>query len=171
MICQNCGKREANTHIKQIINGDMAESHLCSDCARHLGYSDMFSGFDLDLADFFGGLLGDMMSPARLSSGKRCPKCGASFDDIVREGKVGCSQCYEEFYEKLRPSIQRIHGKIKHSGKTARAASYRERLESKEEKIETLTRLMEEAAAARNFEEAARLRDEIKEMEGGADSE
>ena len=55
MICQNCGKREANTHIKQIINGDMAESHLCSDCARHLGYSDMFSGFDLDLADFFGG--------------------------------------------------------------------------------------------------------------------
>ena len=166
MICQNCGKREANTHIKQIINGDMAESHLCSDCARHLGYSDMFSGFDLDLADFFGGLLGDMMSPARLSSGKRCPKCGASFDDIVREGKVGCSQCYEEFYEKLRPSIQRIHGKIKYSGKAAANAPRKEREESPEEKIAKLKEQMSEAVEKQEFEQAAKLRDEIRALEG-----
>lgn len=34
MLCQNCGKNEATTHIKQIVNGDMAESHLCAECAK-----------------------------------------------------------------------------------------------------------------------------------------
>ena len=54
MLCQNCGKNEATTHIKQIVNGDMAESHLCAECAKNLGYSDMLSGFGLDLSEFLG---------------------------------------------------------------------------------------------------------------------
>ena len=117
MLCQNCGKNEATTHIKQFINGDMAESHLCSDCASHLGYSDMFSGFGLNLSELFGGFLGDMMPS--ISSGKspRCSKCGTSFDEIARDGRVGCADCYRTFYDKLLPSIQRIHGKAKHAGK------------------------------------------------------
>ena len=41
MLCQNCGKNEATTHIKQVINGDTAERHLCSECAEHLGYGDV----------------------------------------------------------------------------------------------------------------------------------
>ena len=53
MLCQNCGKNEAVTHIKQIINGEMDEAHLCRDCARHLGYDDIFSGFDFDFGGFF----------------------------------------------------------------------------------------------------------------------
>ena len=73
MLCQNCGKNEATTHIKQIINGDMAESHLCSDCASHLGYSDVFSGFGLNLSEFFGGFLGDMMPSLSAGNAPRCP--------------------------------------------------------------------------------------------------
>ena len=33
MICQNCGKREATTHIKRVVNGETSESHLCAECA------------------------------------------------------------------------------------------------------------------------------------------
>ena len=54
MLCQNCGKNEATTHIKQVINGDTAERHLCSECAEHLGYGDAFSGFGFDVAGLFG---------------------------------------------------------------------------------------------------------------------
>ena len=53
MLCQNCGKNEATTHIKQVINGDTAERHLCSECAEHLGYGDAFSGFGFDVAGLF----------------------------------------------------------------------------------------------------------------------
>ena len=45
MLCQNCGKYEATTHVKRIINGESAEAHLCSDCAKALGYNDVFGGF------------------------------------------------------------------------------------------------------------------------------
>ena len=167
MLCQNCGKNEASTHIKQIINGDMAESHLCSECANHLGYNDMFSGFSFNLSEFFGGLLGDMIPARSLANVKRCEKCGSSFDDIVRSGKVGCADCYREFYDKLQPSIQRIHGKNSHSGKISKNITAAPKIESPEEKIEKLKIKMNEAVSSQAFEEAARIRDEIKALEAG----
>ena len=135
MLCQNCGKNEATTHIKQIVNGDMAESHLCAECAQNLGYSDMLSGFGLDLSEFLGG----------------------------------CAECYRTFYDELLPSIQRIHGRIKHSGKASSGAIDQPKEETKEEKIAKLKTQMDEAVAAQEFEQAAKLRDEIKslESEGG----
>ena len=79
MLCQNCGKNEATTHIKQVINGDTAERHLCSECAEHLGYGDAFSGFGFDVAGLFGNFSA-MQSPfARRTEagGSGCPKCGS----------------------------------------------------------------------------------------------
>ena len=171
MVCQNCGKNEATTHIKQIINGEMDESHLCTDCAEHLGFNDMFSGFNLNMSDLFGGFLGDMMPSLTMGKVKRCPRCGCSFDDIVREGKVGCAECYSTFYDKLAPSIQRIHGKIKHSGKISAGAGEQSRIETAEEKIEKLKAKMNEAVAEQKFEEAAAIRDEIKALEGETKNE
>ena len=103
------------------------------------------------------------------SAGKspRCPKCGTSFDEIVRDGRVGCADCYRTFYDKLLPSIQRIHGKIKHSGKVTNAAPVEPREETTEEKIEKLKAAMNEAVAKQEFENAAKIRDEIKALEGG----
>ncbi len=167
MLCQNCGKNEATTHIKQIINGDMAESHLCPDCASHLGYSDMFSGFGLNLSELFGGFLGDMMPSIAAGKTQRCEKCGSSFDEIVHSGRVGCADCYRTFYDKLLPSIQRIHGKIKHSGKVSTAAPAEPKIETTEEKIEKLKAAMNDAVAKQDFESAAKIRDEIKALEGG----
>ena len=102
MLCQNCGKNEVTTHIKQVINGDTAERHLCSECAEHLGYGDAFSGFGFDVAGLFGNFFGDAVhslgAPRKVV---RCPKCGFSFNDIVREGRVGCAECYKVFYNEL----------------------------------------------------------------------
>ena len=104
-----------------------------------------------------------------ITSGKtqRCPKCGTSFDEIAHSGKVGCADCYRTFYDKLLPSIQRIHGKIKHSGKTVSAAPEQPKIETKEEKIEKLKAAMNDAVAKQDFENAAKIRDEIKALEGG----
>ena len=180
MLCQNCEKNEATTHIKQIINGKMTQTHLCSDCAKHLGYGDMFSDFSLNLSEFFGNFFGDTLPSSGQSAAGRCPKCSFTFNDIVREGKVGCAQCYETFYDKLLPSLQRIHGKIRHSGKAskgmAKAEAAPEIIEEKTvqetektvpEKIEELKAQMQQAVNEQNFELAAKIRDEIKAMEGG----
>ncbi len=171
MLCQNCGKNEAVTHIKQIVNGEMNETHLCRECARHLGYDDIFSGFDFDFGGFFGSLLGDMMSPRLAAETERCEKCGCSFNDILRYGKAGCSQCYEKFYDRLIPSIRRIHGQASHTGKIGSGAVKREKTESAHEKIEKLRAEMNKAVSAEDFERAAQLRDEIKAIGEGKANE
>lgn len=166
MKCQKCQKREANTHIKKVVNGEYTELMLCSECAHAMGYDNVF---DLEMPDMFGGLLQSFLGgalPAR-SGASRCPVCSSTYGDITNTGKVGCSKCYEAFYEELLPSIKRIHGNTKHSGKVPQGIEYTEvKTESKPEiELESLKAELQKAIAEQNFELAAELRDKIKAKE------
>lgn len=167
MLCQNCGKHEATTHIKSVVNGEYTQLHLCSGCAGKLGYGDVFSGFGFDLGDFFGNFFSKPKTMLASSKTERCSKCGMSFEEIVKSGKIGCADCYEKFYEMLLLSIQRIHGKTQHNGKTASAAKENETVKekTKEEIIAELQAEMKTAIEEQNFERAAEIRDEIKAKE------
>lgn len=165
MLCQNCGKNEATTHIKRVVNGETAETHLCASCAEHLGYGDMFSGFGFNLDDFFGGLLGEGAPALGGRQEEKCPKCGCTFTDIVNSGKLGCADCYRKFYDQLLPSLQRIHGKIKHSGKRAMVPHVQASAEQKINPVAKLKEDLQKAIDEQNFEQAAVLRDRIKELE------
>ncbi len=168
MVCQNCGKAQATTHIKRVVNGDTTEHHLCASCAGDLGYTDMFSGFaPLSLSDFFGDLLGDIGKKSLAANVLRCPKCGNSFNDIVRDSQVGCAECYRVFFEKLAPSLERIHGRAVHSGKKIDVVREERTEPTVEERIEQLRKKLSAAVETQEFELAAKLRDEIKALEGG----
>ena len=54
MLCQNCGKNQATTHVKKTINGETSELHLCAACAAKQGLGGMWNGFGFDLGDFWG---------------------------------------------------------------------------------------------------------------------
>ena len=168
MLCQNCKKSEATTHIKRVINGEATESHLCSSCAQNSGYRDLFDDFSFNLPGIFSSFFGDTALTLGESRLDRCEKCGCCFDDIIKTGTVGCADCYEKFYNKLRPSIQRIHGKAKHSGKVppVRKEEITVKEKTAEEKIADLEAEMQKAVAEQNFERAAIIRDEIKKMKG-----
>ncbi len=167
MLCQNCEKNEATTHIKRVVNGDTTQTHLCSECAKAMGYGDMFSGFGLSLDDFFGGFLGDTVQKQSLSTRIQCEKCGNTFSDIVNSGKLGCSHCYCVFYDKLLPSIQRIHGRIQHNGKQAsKIKATAQSIEKPQiNPIEELKQQLADAIEKQEFEQAAVLRDRIKNLE------
>ena len=167
MLCQNCGKHEATTHIKSVVNGEYTQLHLCQGCAGKLGYGDVFSGFGFDLGDFFGNFFSKPKVSLPSSKTERCEKCGMSFEEIVKSGKIGCADCYGKFYEMLLPSIRRIHGKTQHSGKTATVLETKETVKekTKEEIIAEKKAEMQKAIEEQNFERAAELRDEIKELE------
>ncbi len=162
MLCQNCQKTEATTHIKRIINGETAEHHLCKNCAYELGFSDSFSDFGINISELFSSFLGDFSVKSLSNRVLRCEKCGSAFDDIARSGKIGCADCYAIFYDKLLPSIQRIHGKTKHEGKIAKSAGNELRLERE---ISDMRAQLNQAIDEQNFELAASLRDKIREME------
>ncbi len=168
MMCQSCGKKTATTHIKTIVNGKLTQYHLCNDCAKEKGYGNLFSGWEMDFGNMLGGLIGGNHQSAGV---QRCKKCGSTFEEIAKTGKLGCAECYKTFRSQLLPVIQRVHGTTKHKGKIPGSSALRISDANKqivsvgESPLEEKKRQLQTAIEAQEFERAAVLRDEIKEME------
>lgn len=159
MLCQSCEKKQATTHIKTIVNGELKEYRLCSDCAKKYGYGSFFGDGGFDLDKLFGSFM-DTFTESKAQ--KRCQLCGSSFEDIARTGKVGCAECYDTFYDELLPSVRRIHGRTSHTGKLAHSAGTGVRIRNEIARCRTE---LEQAVKAQEFEKAAELRDRIRELE------
>lgn len=160
MMCDNCGKNPATTHLKTVVNGVVHQSHLCAYCAAKEGYNNFGS---LSLTNLLTSMFSDSIGTGH-SANKRCECCGCSFSDIVESGRVGCSECYTTFRDELMPSLNRLHGKAFHIG----AAPEKEASAKKQEiTIKELREKLSRAVENEEFEEAARLRDEIRAIEGG----
>ena len=162
MICNVCKKNEATTHYKSVVNGQVTELWLCPHCANKAGYNNVFSDMATDFSSLLGSFLGNGL-PSRTSA-TRCSKCGSSFADIARSGKVGCAECYKEFYDELLPSIQKMHGNIEHMGKVASLGSPQDKVKSQINKYHSQ---LAQAVAKQDYETAAKLRDKIKALEEG----
>ena len=168
MLCQMCGQHPATTHIKTIVNGKLTQAHLCADCAKKQGYGNLFADWGSGFGSLLSGFMGSA-APARQVT--RCPGCGASFEDITRSGKIGCAECYHTFRGQLLPIIQRIHGTAQHKGKVPGSSALRvtdpknKIVAVEETPLEEKKRLLKQAIETQDFERAAVLRDEIKELE------
>lgn len=161
MKCMNCNN-EANTHIKKIINGKKEELFLCDECAERLGVMDDFKLESFGFEGVFDNLLGTGSSMFNSLVGvDRCSVCGSTYKEILDNGLVGCSHCYERFSDRLGPSINRIHGHSKHIGKNV---TYFNAVEEQNELVE-LKRELKQAIKEQRFEDAAVLRDKIKELD------
>ena len=169
MKCQKCNQRPGDSHIKRVINGEFEEYDLCSQCAKEMGYTNIFddinSSFGKDFSNFLGSFFSNAL-PAR-SQATRCEKCGTSYADITRTGMMGCANCYEIFSEQLMPTIRHIHGNTYHCGKLSKCAvDTVSKVEDTKSQVQDLKEQLENAIKNQEFEKAAELRDKIKEMEG-----
>lgn len=173
MLCEKCGKNEATVYMKRVINGQVSEQHLCTECAGaqgvlkndpFAGMSDFFEDFGKGFGGFFPGFA-EQPNPRRsMPAATRCPVCGATAQDIARSGRAGCANCYTVFDKVLMPAIRRIHGDVSHTGAipgSAGAAAAQKR------RLAELKQQLSDAIAQEAFEDAARLRDEIRELEQG----
>lgn len=157
MLCDICHKNIASVHITEIVNDKMIELHLCEQCAQQKGIG-LPEGFPL--ANFLAGLT-DFELPKVKKVELRCPNCGMRYEDFRKIGRLGCSQCYQTFKQNLAPLLKRIQGAEQHIGKFPHYADkgIKEKIEIKE-----LQRKLNKAIQEENFEEAAKLRDRIREM-------
>ncbi len=166
MTCDICGKNDATVHLTEIIDNKITKLHLCEECARkkgaemeeHFGLSDLLAG----LADFEGKTV------PKQEVKRKCPKCGMLYDDFKKTGRLGCGECYTAFAEHLVPLIKRIHGSAEHLGKSPAPVPKTPSKPVKGEKPDKLTELkarLQRAIKMEEFEEAASLRDKIRELE------
>ena len=196
MLCDNCGRREANVRYSENINGVKKELNLCEKCSQELGITNMDFSMPIDFSSFFGEFMEDFKNPdfmPLLNEIKqlKCDQCGYTFDDIVNTGKLGCGNCYSVFEERLDPIIKRIQGSNKHVGRIGKVIdnkiennasgngkeeqkSNNEKAEQNqksnnkenENKLEKLQNELKQAIKEERYEDAAKIRDEIKKVEG-----
>lgn len=189
MLCQNCGKNEANVKYTQIINGVKKEMILCEECSKELGVGNMDFSMPITFSSFLGDFFDDekeflpsFMAPEKLI----CDKCGMTYDDFINTGKLGCENCYEIFSNKIDPVLKNIHGLNRHVGRGIPDRLNR-KIENKDEtstldttnkavakdssksdqtnKLEGLKNELKQAIKEERYEDAAKLRDEIKKLE------
>ncbi len=158
--CGLCGN-EATVHLTQIVNNKIHKVDLCESCAQKKGVTDP-EGFSL----------ADLLSKTNVSFEPKekqivCPKCGHETADFRRTGRLGCSACFEVFEPLLLPVLEDMHPATYHKGKVPTMALRRQSSLSEIRQLkDSLKRAIEEEA----YEEAAKIRDMIQEMEATVDN-
>lgn len=164
MLCQNCQKRPANVHFTQVTNNKKTEMYLCEQCAREKGQSGI--GPPINISDFLSGFMNfgnsethTIQEPAKES----CEICGMTFEDFRKTGKMGCSNCYRIYGDRLKPIMKRLHGNTEHTGKVPARLSG---VANQTKELDSLKASLAKAIQNEEYEKAAELRDKIRELEG-----
>lgn len=169
MFCERCKKNEATIHLSEVIKDMKSEVHLCEACAKDVGLNTKISNFSLSLPEMLTFLNVDEVSDFK--DGKRCSICGSDFLEYKRNGKLGCPECYNNLSEFLEPVLAGFHGEKKYIGKfpvyndeTGFKAKEFKIDKTDTEKTSDLQGELDLAIKEERYEDAAVLRDRIREL-------
>jgi protein arginine kinase activator len=155
MKCQRCAK-PATYHITEVESGAVEDLHLCEECARQ------------HLLEPTPSPTPSPKPPTKKTEEiselgeKHCETCGIKFVDFRNSGRLGCPHDYAVFRTELVPLFDNIHGDTKHVGKQPRRLP---QLKSLLQELGHLRRQLQAAIQHEHYEEAAQLRDRIKQLE------
>jgi len=190
MLCQVCQKNDAVVTYTEIVNGVKNEKHICQECANKytgfggapfiIGNSNLLSSL---LASVLGHSVNNMSDSGMKKTNIVCPSCGMTYNEFLKYSKYGCVDCFKTFSPILESYLKKIQGSCEHTGKvpyrlketvvlpgietapettpetTSGAASMGGKGLSR---IQLLKQQLQQAIADEAYEEAARLRDQIK---------
>jgi protein arginine kinase activator len=165
MLCQKCKEKTASVQITQTINNQKTVVFLCDQCAND--NQDLNFNLPFDVGNILVSMLESMYNNgnvAQLQSQEKkvaCRVCGLSFDEFSKNGKFGCSSCYQTFSERLGLLFRKLHGSAKHTGKTPSKEAAEKKVD---QKISKLRVQLEEAIKLEEYEKAAVIRDKIKQL-------
>lgn len=174
MMCEKCNSNEATIHYTEVINGVKNEHHLCSECAKEVDlgyYSEILDG-EFPFANLIKGILSAGGTQARNEevnplSQVVCPKCHMTYEEFTKAGKFGCSECYNVFGPLIIDNIKKIQGSSNHIGKIPyrnkrnEGKAFNEQNDG-DDRLSILQKQLRHAVKIEEYEEAARIRDEIK---------
>ena len=173
MICDFCKKNVATVHLIRVQNDKVEKVNICSECARDFSFfseddfykdlSNILSKiFQSDQGDIYDSRVQHSLSGIDIKKNRRCPFCGTDLKSIKKNAMMGCPYCYDEFRSILLPIIKAIHHDIEYRGKIPETMPRQIKLEKS---ISDLRKRLKREIFVENFEEAARIRDEIKQLE------
>lgn len=164
MRCDNCGNADAVIQLTKVKDNEMRVLHLCEACAAEEGVdsaSQPASPSTVHLADFLAQI-GKSIGEEAVAAG-RCPACGLTPAQLKQTGRLGCATCYTHFEQHLRALLRRLHGGTQHVGKVVMPPNPEEL--DRKARVDSLRRSLQRAVSSEDFEHAAALRDQIRQLE------
>ena len=163
MQCQICSKKTATIHLTEITNGVRTELHFCEQCAVQQGIA---AKSQISVNELLGSLLASQPTDDELmgltESETTCPQCGFQLSQFRKEGVLGCPNDYVLFEKALLPLIEQAHnGKTVHCGKVP--ARVPQDVKNQIASV-NLKEQLNSAIKSEDYERAAHLRDELKQM-------
>lgn len=143
MLCERCKQRPAVNEVVVMEQDVPVKKRLCRQCTVELmtGYVPVV---------------------------KRCPTCQMTRQDLLRVRKAGCATCYTVFRDELiKITRQYQQGHDHHIGSIPdQLRTPHERIE---ERLDKLAGELNHAVEQEDYERAARIQKEIKQLEGQGD--
>lgn len=161
--CESCGSTEAVVHLTQIVDNKMSTHHLCQSCAAEKGLDSGPGLADLGVHELIQKMTLDPAVDSRWG-GAECSFCGLTNSDFRETGRFGCPHCYESFSAELPKLLRGVHdGRSRHVGKVYLPPD--PSASEMEKRLEGLRRRLTRAVQSEDFERAAEIRDEIRNLE------
>lgn len=163
MLCDDCRERPASVYITKIHNNQKTERHLCDVCAQKSGELSFSTDAKFGVQELLKGMFNyGFANQAQPQVEQVCPHCGMSYTDFSRTGKLGCSGCFTAYGERLQPLLRRIHGTCSHTGKIPKRSGGKL---ADQQRLKQLRQDLDRHVSREEYEQAAKVRDEIKALE------
>jgi len=162
-MCSVCKVKPATFFLSKISSDNKKQDlDLCDACAKAKGIDNNPAAFLVADADIMLGLgASQEIGQAPAGVELKCPRCGFTQADFKKSGRLGCPECYKTFSEGLSGLLKTMHKGTHHVGKAPEALrATRENAD----RLKTLQKKLAKAIESENFEEAAQLRDELKQI-------
>jgi len=186
MKCDMC-ESEATVFLTQIVKGQMTQVNLCEKCSKDKGVTDPM-GFQL--ADCLLGSQKKSRPAPDPDESLACPTCGFTRAHLKKIGRLGCPECYKTFGDDLEAMLRAMHKGTRHVGKAPGRTPVMLSLGAGhthphrgsapaappappqplspagvKKRLGELRDAIERAVSEERYEDAAKLRDEMRELE------
>ena len=154
ITCDLCGKN-AVYHDTRIYNGVTKTVNLCEEHAREAGVDIGPHGISISLNP-------EILGIGLLPTIQACPDCGMTLAIYKENSLLGCPECYVTFEKQLLPVIASLQEKhTQHVGRSPRRANA---AIDRHIAIRRLLSDLERAVTQEAYEEAAQIRDTLREL-------
>jgi len=162
MKCEFCNDKDATIHLTQVVNGSIKKLNICQVCAE-------INGIDLNspisITDVLMGIDKQWKRGAGSAAAGEydlaCSRCQMTRAEFKKQARLGCPECYQAFLAELNTITQAMHHSRQHVGKIPARQGKEVKVSSQ---IANLKREIDQAINKEEYEKAATLRDEMRQL-------
>lgn len=166
MLCEKCKKNEAKINLVKVVNGEKQQIWLCEECAKNISsipfLKPIGEGAGFPFQEMINGLISSVEDIAKKEEKLACSKCGTTFEEVKKTSNLGCQECYRIFRNIINDKIKDSQAGADHVGRIPKVGG-KELLQRN--KLKSLKQQLQMLIKEEEYEKAAIVRDEIKEIE------